>query len=121
MKSIRLKDGTEYEVTDNSTIDEFAMVLDSMSDYADIYGGMTDDNLSQVTIEAVTYQDKVLIGTSTSRIGNKIEAHFLTGSTSQRTEIEALMNLVGNLEAQVAESSDKAEAFDYIMNGGNEA
>lgn len=121
MIKLRLKDGTEYTVTDNSTIDEFAMVLPSMKDYVDIYDAMTDDNLSDVSIGDETYLDRVLIGTSTSRIGNKIEAHFSTGSTTQRAEIEALESRVVGLEAQVAESSDKAEAFDYIMNGGDEA
>ena len=97
---IKLKDGTEYEGAANTTPEELIIFAQDMNEFVTVYNTMTDENLSELTIEDTVYSRR-MVETKTYRWLDKVEAHFVT------------------LPVDGGEYKDKAEAFDILMGGAS--
>ena len=107
-----LKDGTEFETTSNSIVDEVMIRVPDMDSFLNVYKTLSEENLSNFTFNGTAYQNRVVMETKTYKMQNDIECHFIL----LPTEIQRLID-EARASAVTPDVADKAEAYDILVGG----
>lgn len=117
MNTIILKDGTSYEIADNSTVEEIIVFPEDIDALAECWNEMTDENLSEFQIFGVTDTNRTVIETKVYKIPEALEAHFVTALAADKARLDELSAKITVLEDELQKSEDKATAYDILMGG----
>ena len=115
MKVLTLKDGTELEFIDNSSINNLITVVGNFIDVENLRNSLSQDNLSECTFDGTEYKDVLLskVIANADDYGN-VTVVFSTKLSSD-VQIETLKKQVQALENENAQLTDKADAADILM------
>lgn len=102
-----LKDGTTYTLLDNSTALEVIMKCTDLSEFTETIGKLSDENLSEFTINNTKYENRKLAEAKLYFDATGMEAHFVLIPT----EAQAI------IDAAVARYADKANGYDILTGG----
>jgi len=112
MKTLKLKDNTQYTVTDTSVIFDCVIELENRNDVVSIWNKMTDDNVSSMTLDDELYEGYTFA--SFSVVGEHMHLYFSAPLTTREQEMQAQIDA---LTAENAVLQDGAMAYDIITGG----